>query len=258
MKKRIFVILLTLLMVLTVAGCENNNAATPQNEQVSMQSVLQNESTTPAEETTPDLTEPTKESEPEITEPVLTEDITKPEVTEPVVTEPTKPTPTESKPTQPQPTEPAPIVPEPTEPVPTKPAPTEPKPTEPKPTEPKPTEPPVTEPLATEPPATEPAEVIDLNALVQYGRNYAANTYGYEVTPGLRDGYYPAYTCVISTMEEGRAAVRGCIDDTTRALLAVPGTQIVVEINGVLCRARIDIAIIPKDEGTYLISVYYG
>ena len=72
MKKRIFVILLTLLMVLTVAGCENNNAATPQNEQVSMQSVLQNENTTPAEETTPKLTEPTKESEPEITEPVLT------------------------------------------------------------------------------------------------------------------------------------------------------------------------------------------
>ena len=122
-----------------------------------------------------------------------------------------------------------------------------------------PTEPPrETAPPATEPPATEPAEVIDLNALVQYGRNYAANTYGYEVTPGLRDGYYPAYTCVISTMEEGKAAVRGCVDDTTRALLAVPGTQIVVEINGVLCRARIDIAIVPKDEGTYLVSVYYG
>ena len=253
MKKRIFVILLTLLMVLTVAGCENNNAATPQNEQVSMQSVLQNENTTPAEETTPDLTEPTKESEPEITETVLTEDITKPEVTEPVVTEPAKPTPTEPKPTQPQPTEPAPIVPEPTEPVPTKPSPTEPKPTEPK-----PTEPPVTEPPATESPATEPAEVIDLDALVQYGRNYAANTHGYEISPGLRDGYYPAYTCVISTMEEGRAAVRGCIDDTTRALLARPGNHIVVEIDGVICRARIDIAIVPKDEGTYLISVYYG
>ena len=253
MKKRIFVILLTLLMVLTVAGCENNNAATPQNEQVSMQSVLQNESTTPAEETTPDLTEPTKESEPEITEPVLTEDITKPEVTEPVVTEPEKPTPTEPKPTQPKPTEPAPIVPEPTEPVPTKPTPTEPKPTEPK-----PTEPPVTEPPATEPPATEPAEVIDLDALVQYGLNYAANTHGYRIYPGVRDGYYPAYTCVISTMAEGRAAVKGCIDDTTRALLARPGMQIVTEIDDVICRARIDITIIPKDEGTYLVSVYYG
>ena len=253
MKKRIFVILLTLLMVLTVAGCENNNAATPQNEQASMQSVLQNESTTPEEETTPDLTEPTKESEPEITEPVLTEDITKQEVTEPVVTEPTKPTSTEPKPTQPQPTEPAPIVPEPTEPVPTKPSPTEPKPTEPK-----PTEPPVTAPPATEPPATEPAEVIDLDALVQYGLNYAANTHGYEISPGVRDGYYPAYTCVFDTMEEGRAAVKGCVDDTTRALLARPGNHIVVEIDGVICRARIDITITPKDEGTYLVSVYYG
>lgn len=253
MKKRILVILLTLLMVLTVAGCENNNAATPQNEQVSMQSVLQNESTTPAEETTPDLTEPTKESEPEITEPVLTEDITKPEVTEPVVTEPTKPTPTEPKPTQPQPTEPAPIVPEPTEPVPTKPTPTEPKPTEPK-----PTEPPVTEPPATEPPATEPVEVIDLDALVQYGLNYAADTHGYRIYPGTRAGYYPAYTCVFKTMEEGRAAIRGCVDDTTRALLAVPGFQIAVEIDGVMCRARIDIEIRPKGDGTYWVNVYYG
>ena len=253
MKKRIFVILLTLLMVLTVAGCENNIAATPQNEQVSMQSVLQNESKTPAEATTPDLTDPTKESEPEITEPVLTEDITKPEVTEPVVTEPEKPTPTEPKPTQPKPTEPAPIVPEPTEPVPTKPTPTEPKPTEPK-----PTEPPVTEPPATEPPVTEPAEVLDLTALVQYGLNYAANTHGYEISPGVRDGYYPAYTCVFDTMEEGRAAVKGCVDDTTRALLARPGNHIVVEIDGVICRARIDITITPKDEGTYLVSVYYG
>ena len=253
MKKRIFVILLTLLMVLTVAGCENNNAATPQNEQVSMQSVLQNESTTPAEETTPDLTEPTKESEPEITEPVLTEDITKPEVTEPVVTEPAKPTPTEPKPTQPKPTEPAPIVPEPTEPVATKPTPTEPKPTEPK-----PTEPPVTEPPATEPPATEPAEVIDLDALVQYGLNYAADTHGYRIYPGTRAGYYPAYTCTFKTMEEGRAAIRGCVDDTTRALLAVPGTQIAVEIDGVMCRARIDIEIRPKGNGTYWVNVYYG
>ena len=253
MKKRIFVILLTLLMVLTVAGCENNNAATPQNEQVSMQSVLQNESKTPAEETTPDLTEPTKESEPEITEPVLTEDITKPEVTEPVVTEPIKPTPTEPKPTQPQPTEPAPIVPEPTEPVSTKPSPTEPKPTEPK-----PTEPPVTEPPTTEPPVTEPAEDINLDTLVQYGLNYAANTYGYRIYPGTRAGYYPAYTCVFSTMEEGMADIRGCVDDTTRALLAVPGTQIAVEIDGVMCRTRIDIVIVKQGDNNYLVNVFYG
>ena len=67
------------------------------------------------------------------------------------------------------------------------------------------------------------------------------------------DGY-----SIFDTMEEGRAAVKGCVDDTTRALLARPGNHIVVEIDGVICRARIDITITPKDEGTYLVSVYYG
>ena len=109
-----------------------------------------------------------------------------------------------------------------------------------------------------EPPATEPAELIDLDALVQYGLNYAANTYGYQIYPGVRAGYYPAYTCVFSTMEEGKADIRGCVDDTTRALLAVPGTQIAVEINGVMCRARIDIVIVKQGDNNYLVNVYYG
>ena len=224
-----FIIILCMLIPLAV-GCQNNTAAP------TLPSITGEGTTSPDKmdaQTTaplPGLTEPgtkggesTEPQEAESLTPTVTPDSAAPQTTE------------ESKPSEPKP--------KPTEPTPTTPAPTEPKPTD---------------PPATEPPATEPAEVIDLNALVQYGRNYAANTYGYEVTPGLRDGYYPAYTCVISTMEEGRAAVRGCIDDTTRALLAVPGTQIVVEINGVLCRARIDIAIVPKDEGTYLVSVYYG
>ena len=116
----------------------------------------------------------------------------------------------------------------------------------------------MTEPPPTEPPVTEPAEVIDLDALVQYGLNYAANTYGYRIYPGTRAGYYPAYTCVFNTMEEGMADIRGCVDDTTRALLAVPGTQIAVEIDGVMCRTRIDIVIIKQGDNNYLVNVFYG
>lgn len=115
-----------------------------------------------------------------------------------------------------------------------------------------------TTPPETQPPVTEPAEVIDTDALESYGRSYAENTYGYEACIGVRDGYYPAYSCRIRTMEEGYWAVSGCVDDTTRALLARPGTQIVVEINGVAYRAMIDIVVTANDHGGYWITVYYG
>ena len=243
-----FIIILCMLIPLAV-GCQNNTA----------------------DSTTPTLADPllqatesaTTAAQPEATEP----DTTGSEVTEPQEAESSTPAanldPTQPPETEPvhQETEPSITVPSQTEPPKetTPPVTEEPEITEPTtPTEPKPTQPPVTEPPVTEPPVTEPSEVIDLNALVQYGLNYAANTHGYEISPGVRDGYYPAYTCVFDTMEEGRAAVRGCIDDTTRALLARPGNHIVVEIDGVICRARIDITITPKDEGTYLVSVYYG
>ena len=121
-----------------------------------------------------------------------------------------------------------------------------------------PTAQPEIQPPTTEPPAIEPAEVIDIDELVSYGRSYAESTYGYEARAGVRDGYYPAYSCRIRTMEEGYWAVRGCVDDTTRALLARPDTQIVVEINGVLCRAMIDVEIVPNGQGGYWITVYYG
>lgn len=96
----------------------------------------------------------------------------------------------------------------------------------------KPTKPPV----QTGPPATtEPPEIIDLQALIEYGREYAATTYGYEVCIGVRDGYYPADDHLIYTMEDGYKAVRASVNCTTRMLLARPGVQIVTEINGVLC-----------------------
>lgn len=101
-------------------------------------------------------------------------------------------------------------------------------------------------------------EYIDESTLISAGLQYAADTYGYEISVGVRDGYYPAYQCVFDTMEEGLNCVKRCIDDTTRALLARPGTQIVVEIDGVLCRARIDITMKNLGDGTYSVTVYYG
>lgn len=236
-----FIILLCMLIPLAV-GCQNNTAAPTvpsiTGEGTTSPDKMDAQTTAPLPEFTEPGTEDSEMTEPQEAEsstPTVTPNSAAPQITESVIQE-TAPDATEAPTESPRETNP--------------PATEEPEHTEPKP---KPTEPP-----ATEPPATEPAEVIDLDALVQYGLNYAANTHGYEISPGLRDGYYPAYTCVISTMEEGRAAVRGCIDDTTRALLARPGNHIVVEIDGVICRARIDIAIVPKDEGTYLVSVYYG
>ena len=128
-------------------------------------------------------------------------------------------------------------------------------------TPPEQTEPPATTepPEQTDPPATtEPPEIIDLQALIDYGREYAANKYGYEVCIGLRDGYYPADDHLIHTMEDGYKAVRASVDCTTRMLLACPGVQIVKEIDGVLCRARIDITIRDFGDGAYRIWVYYG
>lgn len=239
-------ILVLCTMVLLTTGCQSNSAETVLPTKQQNQTVPQQSSALETVVNEIDIVpETTIASETEGTMPIP--DI--PSKTEPTIQE-TEPDETKS-PTKP-PRETAPPViedPEFTVPNDTKPKPTEPSLT---PTEPENTEPPVTEPV------TEPVEVIDLDALVQYGLSYAANTYGYDVSRGVRDGYYPAYTCVFSTMEEGKAAIRGCVDDTTRALLAVPGTQIAVEINGVMCRARMDIVIVQQGNNRYLVNVYYG
>ncbi len=130
-----------------------------------------------------------------------------------------------------------------------------------KPEPPKPTPDPVPAPQPTpdlEPaPEPEPEPVyIDLDALCQYAIDYAVSTYGYEYWPGMRDGYFPAYTCYISTMDEGYAAIRGCIDDQTVALEAM-GEPIVDELgNGM----PFDIEIYPDPDGfenSYLVQLYY-
>lgn len=224
-----FIIILCMLIPLAV-GCHSNPA------DANAPAQMQNQSTPPGSNPLPTNLSETEPSTQE-TEPGVTDAPTEPpwETAPPVTEEPeqTDPQPTQAKPTEPTPTAPAP-------------------------TEPEPTKPSVTDPPATESAATEPAEILDLNALMQYGRDYATSVHGYEACPGLRDGYYPAYTCVFDTMEAGKAAIRGCIDDTTRALLARPGGAIFTEIDGVIYRARIDVVVVPKDEGTYLVSVFYG
>lgn len=104
-------------------------------------------------------------------------------------------------------------------------------------------------------PEPEPA-YIDLDALCQYAIDYAVNTYGYEYWPGMRDGYYPAYTCYISTMDEGYSEIRGCIADLTSTLEAM-GEPIVDDLgNGM----PFDIEIYPDPDGfknSYLVQLYY-
>lgn len=229
-----FIVILCMLIPLAV-GCQNNTAAP------TLPSITGEGTTSPDEMNAqiaapvPEFTEPgtedgemTEPQEAESSTPTVTPDPTAPQTTDPIIQE-TEPDATDA-PTE-LPRETAPPVTE------------EPEQTDPQPTQPKP---------------TEPAEILDLNALMQYGRDYATSVHGYEACPGLRDGYYPAYTCVFDTMEAGKAAIRGCIDDTTRALLARPGGAIFTEIDGVIYRARIDVVVVPKDEGTYLVSVFYG
>ena len=254
MKKGLVVMLLcTVILATTVSGCR-----APDTKPLQEEGLLQNTTTDPVINEIPSVTEDgteqmdttaATETEPQATEP-------KEKPTEPAA-EPTTGTNREDPnpvPTEPEPTESMASVTHPIDPEPTAPAYTEPEPAK---TTPSVTEPPVTEPTVTEP-ATEPVEEIDLDALVQFGLNYAANTHGYRIYPGVRAGYYPAYTCAFHTMEQGQAAIRGCVDDTTRALLARPGNQIVTEIDGVICRARIDIVIQEQGDGIYLVNVYYG
>lgn len=83
---------------------------------------------------------------------------------------------------------------------------------------------------------TNPPEKIDLQEQFDYGRKYAAITYGYEECFGLWDGHYPPDDHRIYTMEDGYKAVKASVDCTTRMLLARPGVRIATEINDVLCR----------------------
>ena len=92
---------------------------------------------------------------------------------------------------------------------------------------------------------------LDFDKLCDYAINYAVDTYGYEYWPGMRDGYYPAYTCYITNMEEGYAAIRGCVDDLSLELTARgSGTD----------QMPFDIEIYPDPDGCedyYCVQLYY-
>ena len=123
---------------------------------------------------------------------------------------------TSSKPTEQKPAESTQTQPKATEPAPTQPAPTEPKPTEPVPTEPAPTEP--------------EKEYIDIAALEEYGRQYAASL-----------GFIPNASLTMDNASYFQA--------TYNELMAADGT-----IEGAGC----NVCIIDCGDGTYFIIVLYG
>lgn len=252
-------LVMALLLAISTVGCaksspDPNRSATATTRETSSD---EQSATEAWDSISDDETEATAQTE--ATEPAQSHEVTEeqqePETTLQVAKDPTEPTANPDKPAvededPPAQTQKPPAATEPAEEIPTE--------EESELTEPPTAEPPATEPPVTEPTITEPADVVDINALISYGRSYAVITYGYESSPGTREGYYPAYVCGIGSMEEGYQMIKKCVDDTTRALLARPGSQIVVEINGVLYRAKIDIVITDLGSGNYSVTVYYG
>ena len=269
MKKQSLPLVLAILLAVSLVGCAEIalqvyteptattqvTSSGEQSDTITTDSIHDDETNALAQQPSTQATHAQEATEvpkvPETTVPVVTEPATQPEFSTEPVENPNTPTVTEPPPVVTQPVITTP--PEVTKPVEEAVPPKQEAATQPAT---QPTTVPATQPTTA--PATQPTEVIDIDALVSYGRSYAESTYGYEARAGVRDGYYPAYSCRIRTMEEGYWAVRGCVDDTTRALLARPDTQIVVEINGVLCRAMIDIEIVSNGQGGYWITVYYG
>lgn len=178
----------------------------------------------PAEKETEQVTESTAvESEP--TEPVVSMQNNNTSAS-------TSPKPAEQKPAESTQTQP-----KATEPAPTQPAPTEPKPTEPVPTEPAPTEP--------------EKEYIDIAALEEYGRQYAASL-GFIPNASLtmdNASYFPEFAFPIESMDDGRWQVADNVNGTYNELMAADGT-----IEGAGC----NVCIIDCGDGTYFIIVLYG
>lgn len=112
---------------------------------------------------------------------------------------------------------------------------------------------------AVETRATEklPGEVIDVNALISYGVDYAVSTYGFTYVPGTRAGYFPAVDENITTMEEGRSAVRANVDMLARDLIAMRkanGNENAED----LTLAYFDIRIEHDRDSVYWVNCYYG
>ena len=108
-------------------------------------------------------------------------------------------------------------------------------------------------------PAPEPPIELDLDVLCRYAIDYAVETYGYEYWPGMRDGYYPAATFQIETMEQGQQRASECVDDLTQELEA-RGEPIVAYVDGIGYGMPFDIEIQPDPDGytdSYIIQLYY-
>ncbi len=115
------------------------------------------------------------------------------------------------------------------------------------------------EPIPEELTSEEQPIILDVDALCRYAVDYAVGTYGYEYWPGMRDGYYPAYTCYIETLEQGYAAIRECVDDLTLELNA-RGEPIVEYVDGIGYGMPFDVEIYPDPDGyenSYRVQLYY-
>ena len=140
-------------------------------------------------------------------------------------------------------------------PKPTNPPATEaPKPTNPPATEvPKPTDPPETEPPETEPPVT----VLDLDAAIEYGRNYISSL-GAILDTGLAyddPGYYPAGVVYTTSQDELNAWVIDAIDSDIANLRARDeGSGFSFELQ----YYRMDVFVEYEGDNCYAITVYYG
>lgn len=93
------------------------------------------------------------------------------------------------------------------------------------------------------------AEAIDTYALAQYGVSYGTSSYGFTYVPGVRAGYYPGYTCIINSMEEGYSEVASCVAATGESLLAAFGS---------LEGASLDVVVEHAGGNRYTVWVYYG
>ena len=102
---------------------------------------------------------------------------------------------------------------------------------------------------------------IDIEALEQYGRDYAYATYGYDgnpnCTPDTHAGFYPQVDAVFTTMEEGKRWVRESIDYQYKSDIALGRRIIVCKDDGSIARRHINIEIF-EENGCYHIFCYYG
>lgn len=119
-----------------------------------------------------------------------------------------------------------------------------------------------TEPAVTVPAETKPAaEKIDTAQLETHARSYAYHTYGYEGDASLNlnnAGYFPGVRIYVETMADGYAAAERAVDDQYRSDMSM-GYNVVEIIDGVECRAKINVYFEPTDDpNAFILWCFYG